>query len=309
MSERIVVIGSCNTDMVINTERLPRPGETIIGGNFFMNAGGKGANQAVAAARLGGNVCFVAKVGNDHFGSHSIEQYKAEGIDVEQISIDNELPSGVALIMVDNKGENCISVASGANSLLAPKDIDKAEGMITHGDIVLMQLETPIETVEYAARIANGKGKKVILNPAPALPLPDALFEELYMIIANETEAEFFSGVKITDMDSVCRAADIISNKGVDNVVITLGSKGAFVKENGAYHKVPSIKVKAVDATAAGDTFCGAVCVALAEKKDILEAVEFANRCAAVTVTRMGAQSSLPYREEVEKDFFVEQHK
>ena len=301
MSERIVVIGSCNTDMVINTERLPRPGETIIGGNFFMNAGGKGANQAVAAARLGGDVCFVAKVGNDHFGSHAIEQYKAEGIDVQQISIDSEQPSGVALIMVDNKGENCIAVASGANALLSPEDINRAEEAIDNGDIVLMQLETPMETVEYAASMAHSKGKKVILNPAPALPLPETLLKNLYMIIANETEAEFISGIRITDMESVCRAADIIGDKGVENVVITLGSKGAFIKENGAYHKVPALKVKAVDATAAGDTFCGALCVALAEQKGILEAVEFANRCAAITVTRMGAQSSLPYRSEVDK--------
>ena len=301
MSGKIVVIGSCNTDMVINTERLPRPGETIIGGSFFMNAGGKGANQAVAAARLGGDVCFVAKVGNDHFGSHAIERYKAEGIDVQQISIDSEQPSGVALIMVDNKGENCIAVASGANALLSPEEINRAEEAIDNGDIVLMQLETPIETVEYAASMAHSKGKKVILNPAPALPLPETLLKNLYMIIANETEAEFISGIRITDMESVCRAADIIGDKGVENVVITLGSKGAFIKENGAYHKVPALKVKAVDATAAGDTFCGALCVALAEEKGILEAVEFANRCAAITVTRMGAQSSLPYRSEVDK--------
>ena len=301
MSERIVVIGSCNTDMVINTERLPLPGETIIGGDFFMNSGGKGANQAVAAARLGGNVCFMAKVGNDHFGLRSIEQYKSEGIDVEHILTDNELPSGVALIMVDANGENCIAVASGANALLSSDDIDKAVGMIEHGDIILMQLETPLSTVEYAAQIAKNKGKKVILNPAPAQPLPDRIYKDLYMIIANETETEFLSGIKITDMESVCRAADVISDKGVKNIVITLGSKGAFIKENGAYHKVPALKVKAVDATAAGDTFCAAVCVALAERKNILEAVEFANRCAAITVTRLGAQSSLPYRSEIDK--------
>ncbi len=301
MSERIVVIGSCNTDMVINTERLPLPGETIIGGSFFMNAGGKGANQAVAAARLGGKVSFMAKVGNDHFGSRSIEQYKAEGIDVEHILTDNGQPSGVALIMVDAKGENCIAVASGANANLRPEDIENAPSIIEQGDIVLMQLETPLETVEYVARVAKEKGKKVILNPAPALQLPESLLKNLYMIIANETETEYISGVKITDMDSICRAADIISSRGVENVVITLGSKGAFIKENGAYHQVPAIKVKAVDATAAGDTFCGALCVALAEGNSILEAVEFANKCASVTVTRMGAQSSLPHRSEIDK--------
>lgn len=300
MSERIVVIGSCNTDMVINTERLPLPGETVIGGNFFMNSGGKGANQAVAATRLGGSVSFMAKVGNDHFGSRSIEQYKAEGINVDHILIDNALPSGVALIVVDANGENCITVASGANAMLLPEDIDRAVGMIERGDIVLTQLETPLDTVEYLARIARERGKKVILNTAPAQHLPDSLMRNLYMIIANETETELITGVKITDMESICRAADVMNERGVENVVITLGSKGAFVKENGAYHKVPAIKVKAVDATAAGDTFCGAVCVALAEKKSILEAVEFANKCASLTVTRMGAQSSLPYRSEVD---------
>ncbi len=301
MSERIVVIGSCNTDMVINTERLPLPGETIIGGNFFMNSGGKGANQAVAAVRLGGSVSFMAKVGNDHFGSRSIEQYKAEGIDVEHILIDSDMPSGVALIMVDANGENCIAVASGANAMLRPEDVDHALGMIERGDIVLVQLETPLDTVEYVARIAKERGKRVILNPAPAQHLPDSLLKNLYMIVANETETELISGIKITDMESICRAADVMSERGVENIVITLGSKGAFVKENGAYHKVPAIKVKAVDATAAGDTFCGALCVALAEKKNILQAVEFANKCASVTVTRMGAQSSLPYRGEIDK--------
>jgi ribokinase len=287
--------------MVINTERLPLPGETIIGGNFFMNSGGKGANQAVAAVRLGGSVSFMAKVGNDHFGSRSIEQYKAEGIDVEHILIDSDMPSGVALIMVDANGENCIAVASGANAMLRPEDIDHALGMIERGDIVLVQLETPLDTVEYVARIAKERGKRVILNPAPAQHLPDSLLKNLYMIVANETETELISGIKITDMESICRAADVMSERGVENIVITLGSKGAFVKENGAYHKVPAIKVKAVDATAAGDTFCGALCVALAEKKNILQAVEFANKCASVTVTRMGAQSSLPYRAEIDK--------
>lgn len=300
MKRKIVVIGSCNTDMVIHGERLPLPGETLIGGRFFMNSGGKGANQAVAAARLGGEVHFVAKVGNDPFGQRAIEQYKAEGIKTKHILTDEELPSGVALIMVDAQGENCISVASGANASLMPADIDRAADTIVQSHILLMQLETPMKTVEHAARMAHRKGVKVVLNPAPAHALSDSLLGDLYMLIANETEAEFISGTQITDMDSVARAADIISAKGVENVVITLGSKGAFIKEKGNYHQVPGLKVKAVDATAAGDTFCGAVCVALSEGKGVIEAVEFANRCAAVTVTRMGAQSSLPHRQEVD---------
>ncbi len=299
MNRNIVVIGSCNTDMVINMERLPLPGETLLGGKFFMNAGGKGANQAVAAARLGGKVNFIAKVGNDPFGIRSIDQYKAEGIGTKHVVVDKEHPSGVALILVDAHGENSIAVASGANAHLLPADIDEARAAIKEGDIVLMQLETPMKTIEHAALIAKQAGKKVILNPAPAQPLSGSLLGCLYMLIANETEAGFISGIQITDMDSVARAADVICSKGVENVVITLGSKGAFVKERGAYHQVPALKVKAVDATAAGDTFCGAVCVALAEEKNIIEAVEFACQASAVTVTRMGAQSSLPYRSEV----------
>ena len=300
MSRKIVVVGSCNTDMVINMERLPLPGETLLGGKFFMNAGGKGANQAVAAARLGGKVNFVAKVGNDPFGIRSIDQYKAEGIGTKHVVVDKEHPSGVALILVDAHGENSIAVASGANAHLLPEDIDQAKGTIEDCDILLMQLETPMETIEHAAQMAKRAGGKVILNPAPAHSLPESLLANLYMLIANETEAEYISGTRITDMDSVARAADIICHRGVENVVITLGSKGAFIKERGTYHQVPALKVKAVDATAAGDTFCGAVCVALAEGRGIIEAVTFANRAAAVTVTRMGAQSSLPYRREVE---------
>ena len=300
MNKKIVVIGSCNTDMVVNMERLPLPGETLIGGKFFMNPGGKGANQAVAAARLGGNVTFVAKVGNDTFGQRAIEQYQAEGIETRYVKVDGENPSGVALIMVDAQGENSIAVASGANAQLLPPDIDRAAEAISKAGILLMQLETPMRTVDYAARIAKEKGAKVILNPAPAHTLPDSLLRNLYMLIANETEAEFISGTQITDMDSVARAADIISHKGVEHVVITLGAKGAFVKEKGSYHQIPGHKVKAVDATAAGDTFCGALCVALSEGKSITEAVEFANQCAAITVTRMGAQSSVPHRREVD---------
>jgi len=265
MSKNIIVIGSCNTDMVIKADRLPVPGETIIGGSFMMNPGGKGANQAVAAARLKGNVHFIAKTGNDLFGKRSIEQYEDEGIHVENIYQISTLPSGVALIMVDMNGENSIAIASGANGSLSPEDIRKAQPTIEKGDILLMQLEIPIETVEYAAQIASEQGIKVILNPAPARALSNKLLQNLYMIIPNETEAEILSGIKVTDWESARRAADIISAKGVDIVVITLGSKGALIKEKDTFHEVPVPKVKAVDTTAAGDTFCGALCVALSK--------------------------------------------
>lgn len=299
MSKNIIVIGSCNTDMVIKADRLPIPGETILGGSFMMNPGGKGANQAVAAARLKGNVYFIAKTGNDLFGKRSVEQYEDEGIHVDNIYSDPVLPSGVALIMVDVNGENSIVVASGANGSLSPEDIQKSQSTIEKGDILLMQLEIPIETVEYAAQLASEKGIKVILNPAPARALSDKLLKNLYMIIPNETEAEILSGIKVTDWESARKAADIISNKGVDIVVITMGSKGAFIKEGDTYHEISVPKVKAVDTTAAGDTFCGAMCVALSEDMNVPDAVKFANKCASITVTRMGAQSSLPYRKEI----------
>lgn len=299
MGKNIIVIGSCNTDMVIKADHLPVPGETVIGGSFMMTPGGKGANQAVAIARLKGNVHFIAKTGNDLFGKRSTKYYEDEGIHVENIYSDPTLPSGVALIMVDVNGENSIIVASGANGSLSPEDIRKAQPAIEKGDILLMQLEIPIETVEYAAQIAKEQGIKVILNPAPARALSSKLMRNLYMIIPNKTEAEFLSGVKVTDWESARRAADIISSKGVEIVIITLGPKGALIKDKDTFHEIPAPKVATVDTTAAGDTFCGALCVALSEDVDVLNAVKFANKCASITVTRMGAQPSLPYRKEV----------
>lgn len=299
-AKKIVVIGSCNTDMVIKSDRLPVPGETILGGTFMMNPGGKGANQAVAAARLGGQVTFISKTGNDLFGRQSIELYENEGINTDYIFSDAEHPSGVALISVDMNGENCIVVASGANATLSSKDIDKARTAVERADILLMQLEIPLDTVEYAAKLAYGKGIKVVLNPAPACYLPDSLLKCLYMIIPNKTEAEMLSGVKVADWDSAKQAADIISSKGVSIVLITLGSLGALIKEGDQYYTVEATKVNAVDTTAAGDTFCGAVCIALSEGRSVCEAVKWANRASGITVTRMGAQSSIPYRRELE---------
>ena len=297
--KKIIVIGSCNTDMVIKSDRLPIPGETVIGGTFLMNAGGKGANQAVAAARQGGKVVFVSKTGNDVFGKQSIELYKSEGINTDYIFSDPKLPSGVALIMVDAHGENCIAVASGANGSLIPADIEKAKSEVESSDYVLMQLEIPIETVEFAAAMASAKGIPVILNPAPARTLSDKLLKSLFLVTPNETEAEILSGIKVFDWDSARQAADVISAKGVDNVVITMGAMGAFVKEKELYHIVEATKVVAVDTTAAGDSFSGALCVGLSEGKSILDSVKSAAKVAALTVTRMGAQSSIPYRNEL----------
>jgi ribokinase len=297
--KRIVVIGSSNTDMVVKSDRLPVPGETVLGGVFMINQGGKGANQAVAIARLGGNVTFISKTGNDSFGKQSIEMFDEENINTDYILSDPHHPSGVALIMVDTSGENCIVVASGANGTLSPHDIDKARNIIESADILLMQLEIPMETVEYAAKLAHRKGIKVILNPAPAAFLSNELLECLYAIVPNKTEAEMLSGVKVFDWDSARQAADIISAKGVSNVIITLGSKGSLIKEENSYYEVPVEKINAVDSTAAGDTFCGTLCVGLAEGFSILDAVKMANKASGISVTREGAQSSIPYRKEL----------
>ena len=307
MSKKILVVGSSNTDMVIKTDHLPRPGETVLGGTFFMNPGGKGANQAVAVAKLGGNVTFICKTGNDMFGHQSQQLFAKEGIDTSYIFSDDQHPSGVALITVDKKAENCIVVASGANANLLPKDLLLATEAIKQADMILMQLEIPMETVTYLADIAFKAGKKVILNPAPAQPLSSALLHNLYMITPNETEAEMISGVKITDDASAAEAARTIAAMGVQHVVITLGAKGALIysKENDdSVELIPSPKVNAVDTTAAGDVLNGGLAVALSEGRSLSEATCFACKAAAISVTRAGAQSSVPYRNEV--DLFVE---
>jgi len=298
-SKKIVVVGSCNTDMVVKSDRLPVPGETVLGGAFMMNPGGKGANQAVAIARMGGNVTFISKTGNDLFGRQSVEMYGDENIVTDYIFSDQHLPSGVALIMVDRNGENCIVVASGANGSLSPKDIEKARNVIENADILLMQLEVPMDTVEYAAKLAHEKGIKVVLNPAPAAFLSNELLKCLYAVIPNKTEAEMLSGIKVSDLETAKQAADIIAAKGVDKVVITLGSKGALIKDGDVYSFIPADKVEAVDTTAAGDTFCGAFCVGISEGLSIEDAVKMATKAAGITVTRAGAQASIPYRKEL----------
>ena len=297
--KRVVVIGSTNTDMVVKAARIPAPGETILGGSFLMNPGGKGANQAVAAARLGGDVTFVAKVGDDLFGREARALFAKEGIGTEHVLTDVREPSGVALIMVDAKGENCIAVASGANGALRPADLEAARSEIEQAGVVLMQLETPVATVLCAARWAAAKGVPVVLNPAPACALPDELLTCLDMITPNESEAELLTGVKVADAASAARAAEALCAMGVKRVVITLGAKGAFVYAAGEGVVVPAVKVDAVDTTAAGDVFNGALAVALTEGQPLAEAVRFASKAAAISVTRMGAQASAPYRNEV----------
>ena len=297
--KKIVVLGSTNTDMVVKSARIPAPGETILGGRFLMNPGGKGANQAVAAARLGGDVAFIAKVGDDLFGREARSLFAKEGIRTDYVFTDPNEPSGVALIMVDGNGENCIAVASGANGLLSPADLAPARSVIERAGLLLMQLETPVETVLCAAQWAAAKGVPVVLNPAPACRLPDELFACLGMITPNETEAELLTGIRVHNDASAEAAARALCAKGVKRVVVTLGAKGAFVYADGRGARVPAFKVEAVDTTAAGDVFNGALAVALTEDRPLAAAVSFAAKAASISVTRMGAQASAPYRNEI----------
>jgi ribokinase len=301
----IVVVGSSNTDMIIKTAKIPKPGETVIGGMFSMAAGGKGANQAVAAARAGGKVAFIARVGIDLFGEQAMKGFVNDKIDVSHVIKDREAPSGVALIFVDEKGENSISVASGANANLSSIDIKAAEKVISNADILLMQLETPLETVHAAAKIAKKRGVKVILNPAPAQPLEDALLRHITILTPNETEAELLTGISIKNEADAEKAADTILDKGIELVLITLGARGVFAKDKKFKGIIPAFAVQPVDTTAAGDVFNGALAVALAEKRPLAEAIRFANAAAAISVTRLGAQPSAPKRKEIE-DFIVE---
>ncbi|MEO7992376.1 MAG: ribokinase [Chryseolinea sp.] len=300
--QSIIVIGSSNTDMVIKTEKFPLPGETLLGGEFFMFPGGKGANQAVAAARLGGNVTFITKIGNDIFGKQALQQFINEGIRTDLIIDDSEHPSGVALITVDAKGENTIVVAQGSNGVLTTQDLSKIKTEIEQHDILLMQLEIPMSTVLYAAQTASQQNKKVILNPAPAALLPDEIYKTLFLITPNESEAEIISGTKISNDESIKRVAQKIKDRGVKNVIITLGSRGVYVLTNVEEKFIPAPIVKAIDTTAAGDVFNGALTVAIAEGQSLSDAVIFANQAAAISVTKMGAQASAPFRKEISKE-------
>jgi ribokinase len=296
--KKIIVVGSANTDMVVKTDKLPLPGETKLGGTFFMNAGGKGANQAVAAARMGGNVTLVTKVGNDIFGVQTIAGLKNENIDTDYVFIDDEVPSGTAIIMVNEEGENCIVVAPGANANLLPADIKKVKN-ITEADILLMQLEIPMETIAAVAKNAKANNQRIIINPAPAQKLDDELLNGLYLITPNETEASLLTGIIVEDEITASLAADVFLSKGVQNVIITLGKQGAYFQNDVLKLKINAQTVKALDTTAAGDTFSGAIAVAITEKMDWEKAIKFAVAAASLSVTRLGAQSSIPYKNEI----------
>ncbi len=296
----ILVIGSSNTDMVVKTARFPDPGETIIGGEFFMFPGGKGANQAVAAARMGGRTTFICKVGDDLFGQQAIAGFLKDGIITTYCYTDPASASGVALITVNADGENEIVVAPGANALLHPNDIENATAAMVEADLVLIQLEISLETVAFAVQKAAALGKKVILNPAPAQTLPDSIFPNIHLITPNETEAAILTGIEMDSDESLADIAACLLDKGVQQVLITLGARGAYFQDRKRQFWVSAPKVEPIDTTAAGDTFNGALAVAIAEGMDLESAIDLACRAAAISVTRMGAQSSVPNRSEVD---------
>ncbi len=301
MKPKIIVIGSSNTDMVVKVPQIPAPGETIMGTDFMTISGGKGANQAVAAARAGASVTFIACVSDDSFGKQAIENYRKEGIDTSCIKIQSGTHSGIALINVASDGENSISVAPGANSYLFPEDIHGFEDAFDGANVVLAQLEIPMKTVEAAAETAHQKGIPFILNPAPGAAIPKNLLSKVTIITPNETEAAIITSRKNFSEKDIPKMVDEIFAKSSTTILLTLGSKGVYLKTFDFEGMIPGHQVKAVDTTAAGDVFNGALAAALAGGMDLKEAVDFAQRAAAITVTRMGAQPSAPRLDEIQQ--------
>lgn len=297
--KKICVIGSLNMDLVVKVDTMPKAGQTLIGSNFKEVPGGKGANQAVAMARLGGNVSMIGKVGNDGFGQTLINALKNDNVNTKYIGIEDG-PTGVALITVDKNAENSIVVAPGANFKVAVEDIDNNIDAIKNSDIVVVQLEAPLETIKYGLKKAKEAGKYTILNPAPAVVLEDEIIANVDLLTPNETELEILSGIEINNEDDIKRASKIMIDKGVKELIVTLGSKGSlYINEEKSMFK-PAYKVNAVDTTAAGDSYTGALSVAFANYKNIEEAMDFASIVGALSVMKEGAQSSLPTLKDVE---------
>lgn len=300
MPNKVVIVGSYNTDLTIKANRIPQPGETIVGGKFSMNAGGKGANQAVAAARAGARVWFVGCVGNDELGHEAIQRLQAEGINCDFVMRDHHEPTGTAFIIVDERGENCIVVASGANMRLLPGAIAEAASIIAAADVLVLQLESPLETVEAAARVAAAHGTRVLLNPAPARVLAKNLLQHLSLVTPNALEAEMLTGIAVTDKSSMEAAADHLMALGVASVLITLGSRGVFLADHDMRTHLPAFRVHAVDSTAAGDVFSGSLSAFLLPTRSLQEAALLASAAAALSVTQIGAMNSAPYLHEIQ---------
>jgi len=296
---KVVVVGSSNMDLVVKSSRIPAVGETILGGDFLMAPGGKGANQAVAAAKLGARVCFVAKLGDDLFGRQSLENFRKEGLDTTHVTLSAEAPSGVALIMVDEAGNNVIAVAPGANARLSAEDVKRAESDIASSGAVVAQLEVPLETIEFAAQLAHVAGVPFVLDPAPAQRLPAELLKMVDVLTPNETEAQILTGIEVHDEPSARAAAEELLSAGVKTVILTMGVQGFLLVDHQRVEFVTARQVDAVDSTAAGDAFTGSLAVGMARGQSLSEAALFANHVAALSVTRMGAQPSMPTLQEV----------
>ncbi len=298
---KVVVVGSLNMDVVMMVPRLPKSGETVIGGRFFTSSGGKGVNQAIAANRADGEVSLIARVGDDVLGLRAIEQLDKEGIKVDHIIKDSKAPTGCASIFLTERGEKISAMASGANANLSPDDIESVKEIIAKSDVMLIQLETPIETIKKAASIAMQYNVKVVLKPSPPRTLSDDVLQYISILTPNQSEIELLTGIRIHDHQSAEEAGRMLIAKGIDSVVLTLGSKGAFLVDMGGVEHVPSFKVKTIDNTGVGDIFNGVFATALAEGKIVREAVRYANAAAALSVTRLGGQISAPRKEEIEK--------
>lgn len=296
----LVVLGSINADHILNLKTFPTPGETVTGNHYQVAFGGKGANQAVAAGRSGANIAFIACTGDDDVGRNIRKQLISDNIDVEPVSVISGDSTGVALIFVNGDGENVIGIHAGANAALSPALVEAQRERIAQASALLMQLESPIESVLTAAKIAKQNNTIVALNPAPARELSDELLALVDIITPNETEAEKLTGIRVENDEDAANAAQVLHEKGIHTVLITLGSRGVWASVNGEGRRVPGFKVDAVDTIAAGDTFNGALITALLEEKPLSDAIRFAHAAAAIAVTRKGAQPSVPWRDEIE---------
>lgn len=303
---KLVVLGSVNADHVLQVPSFPRPGETLHGRNYQVIPGGKGANQAVAAARLGADTAFIASVGDDAFGINIRENFKLEGIQTDGVKMQPNCPTGIAMIQVADNGENSICISAEANAKLTEQAIEPDLNRIRAARFLLMQLETPLCGIERAAQVAKASKTNVILNPAPARTLPDSLLACVDVITPNETEAHLLTGIEVIDDVSAQKAADVLHQKGIEIVMITLGSKGVWLSENGRGRRIAGYKVSVTDTTAAGDTFNGAFVTGLLEEMPLESAIKFAHAAAAISVTRFGAQTSIPTRQEVNN--FLAEH-
>ncbi|POT55816.1 ribokinase [Citrobacter amalonaticus] len=299
-SGNLVVLGSINADHILNLKSFPTPGETVTGNHYQVAFGGKGANQAVAAGRSGANIAFIACTGDDDIGESVRKQLARDTIDITPVSVIDGEATGVALIFVNGEGENVIGIHAGANAALSPALVEAQHARIAEASALLMQLESPIDSVLAAAKIAHQNNTIVALNPAPAQELSDELLSLVDIITPNETEAEKLTGIRVENDEDAAKAAQVLHAKGIRTVLITLGSRGVWASVNGEGSRVPGFKVEAVDTIAAGDTFNGALITSLLEDKPLAEAIRFAHAAAAIAVTRKGAQPSVPWREEIE---------